>query len=533
MIFKSPYPDIEIPEVPITSFIFEHAHEFGGRAALIDGRTGRTLTYDELVATVNLTASGLAARGFCKGDVFAINCSNTPEYAVAFLAIAQLGGIATMVSPLFNEAELTVQLKDSGAHYLLTEPDLIQTAIAAARAVNLREVFLLGESGSADDATSFSELQKHPGHAPALDINPRQDVVALPYSSGTTGWPKGVMLTHFNLVAMLRQLETAAVVHAGDRLVCVVPCYHVYGFHVVVNLALRTGATVVTLPRFDLEDFLTALQSYQINIVPVVPPIVLTLAQSPLVDRYDLSKLETLHCGAAPLSVEVARAACERLGVGISYGYGMTELSPLSHLTYPASNEEKPASAGFCLPNTTCKIVGVESRVELGPGEEGEVCVRGPQVMKGYLGQPEATAELIDSEGWLRTGDIGYADQDGALYIVDRLKELIKYKGRQVAPAELEAVLLSHPAIADAAVLPSPDERAGEVPIAFVVLKEAATAVELMEYVAERVAPYKKIRRVEFVDHIPKSPAGKILRRVLAQRVRQEVRSGDEGGSER
>src|SRR5260221_5132094 len=331
---------------------------------------------------------------------------------------------------------------------------------------------------------------------------------------------------------MLRQLETAAVVHSGDRLLCVVPCYHVYGFRAVVNLGLRTGATIVTLPRFDLEEFLGVLQNYEINIVPVVPPIVLALAQTPLLDRFDLSKLETLHCGAAPLSVEVARAACERLGARISYGYGMTELSPLSHLTYDAGNENKPASAGYCLPNTTCKIVGVETRIELGPGEEGEVCVRGPQVMKGYLGQPEATAELIDDEGWLRTGDIGYADEDGALFIVDRLKELIKYKGRQVAPAELEAVLLSHPAIADAAGLPSPDDKAGEVPIAFVVTKKAVSAAEIIDYVAERVAPYKKIRRVEFVDQIPKSPAGKILRRVLALKVRQEIR-GNEGGAKR
>ncbi|MDX6384683.1 MAG: hypothetical protein QOK48_2256 [Blastocatellia bacterium] len=531
MIFKSPYPDIEIPEVPVASFILERASQFGSRAALIDGKTGHQLSYDELAAAVDRTASGLAARGFGKGDVFAINCSNTPEYGVAFLAVAQLGGVATMVSPLFNEAELTVQLKDSGAHYLMTDAESAQTAIAVARAVDLREVFVLGESNSADDVTSFSELQKHNGPAPQPDINPREDVVALPYSSGTTGWPKGVMLTHYNLVAMLRQLETAAVLHAGDRVICVVPCYHVYGFHVVMNLGLRTGATVVTLPRFELEDFLGALQEYEINIVPVVPPIVLTLARSPLVAGYDLSKLETLHCGAAPLSVEVASAACERLRVGISYGYGMTELSPLSHLTYPANNDDKPASAGYCLPNTTCKIVGIESRADLGPGEEGEVCVRGPQVMKGYLGQPEATTELIDNEGWLRTGDIGYADEDGALYIVDRLKELIKYKGRQVAPAELEAVLLSHPAVADAAVLPSPDDQAGEVPIAFVVLKEKATAAELMDYVAERVAPYKKVRRVEFIDQIPKSPAGKILRRVLALRVRQEVRGSDEGGN--
>jgi acyl-CoA synthetase (AMP-forming)/AMP-acid ligase II len=528
MIFKSPYPDIEIPDLPIATFILESAPRFGAAAALIDGRTGRTLTYDQLVAATDRTAAALSARGFRKGDVFAIHCSNTPEYAVAFLAVAKLGGIATMVAPLFNEAELTVQLKDSGANYLLTDSELVKTAVDAARAVNLREVFVLGESDVTDDATSFAELQKHEGRVPSVEINPRADIVALPYSSGTTGLPKGVMLTHYNLVAMLRQMETAAVLHRGDRVVCVVPCYHVYGFHVVVNLALRTGATVVTLPRFDLEEFLGTLQDYEINVVPVVPPIVMALAQTPLIDRFDLAKVETLHCGAAPLSVEVASAACERLGVRIRYGYGMTELSPLSHLTYSEGDEDKPASAGYCLPNTTCKIVGIESRIELGPDEEGEVCVRGPQVMKGYLGQPQATAELIDNEGWLHTGDVGYADADGALYIVDRLKELIKYKGRQVAPAELEAVLLSHPAIADAAVLPSPDEKAGEVPVAFVVLKGTATAAEIIDYVAERVAPYKKIRRVEFVDQIPKSPAGKILRRVLAQRVRQEVRGSEE-----
>ena len=528
MIFKSPYPDIEIPEVPIASFILEHASRFAARPALIDGRTGRTLTYGQLVEAIDRTAAGLAARGFCKGDVFAFHCANAPEYAVAFLAIAKLGGIATMVSPLFNEAELTVQLKDSGARYLLTDSEAAKTAMAVARAVNLREVFVLGEADAADDATSFSALQHREGRAPSVEINPREDIVALPYSSGTTGWPKGVMLTHYNLVAMLRLMETAAVLHSGDRVICVAPCYHVYGFHVVLNLSLRTGATVVILPRFNLEEFLGALQDYEINIVPVVPPIVLALARTPLLDRFDLSKVETLHCGAAPLSVEVASEACARLGARISYGYGMTELSPLSHLTYAAGNADKPASAGYCLPNTACKIVGVETRVELGPGEEGEVWIRGPQVMKGYLGQPQATAELIDNEGWLHTGDIGYADEDGALFIVDRLKELIKYKGRQVAPAELEAVLLSHPAIADAAVLPSPDEQAGEVPIAFIVLKEAASPDEIMGYVAERVAPYKKIRRVEFVDQIPKSPTGKILRRVLAQRVRQEMRSTEE-----
>lgn len=526
MIFKSPYPDIEIPDVPVASFILEHAPQFSAKPALIDGRTGRTLTYEQLVNAVDRTAAGLAARGFRKGDVFSIHCLNSPEYAVAFLAVAKLGGVSTMVSPLFNQTELTVQLKDSGAVYLLTNSQFAETALASARAANVREVFVLGETDGAEGTTSFSSLLNTKSQAPEIEINPREDIVALPYSSGTTGWPKGVMLTHYNLVAMLRQLETADILRSEDRTICVVPCYHLYGIHCVINLALRAGATVVTLPQFDLEEFLRAVQDYEINILPVVPPIVLVLSQSPLVDRFDLSKLKTMHCGAAPLSVDVANSACKRLGVNISYGYGMTELSPLSHLTYRKASVQKPESTGYCLPNTLCKIIDVDSKIELEPGAEGEVCVRGPQVMKGYLNQPEATAELIDSEGWLHTGDIGYADEDGALFIVDRLKELIKYKGRQVAPAELEAVLLSHPAVADAAVIPSPDEFAGEVPIAFVVLKESVSAAEIIEFVAERVAPYKRIRRVDFVDQIPKSQAGKILRRVLAQRVREHVRRG-------
>lgn len=524
MIFKSPYPDIEIPDVPVASFILEHAPQFSARPALIDGRTGRTLTYKQLVRAVDRAAASLAARGFRKGDVFAIHCLNSPEYAVAFLAVAKLGGVSTMISPLFNQTELTVQLKDSGAVYLLTNPQFAETALASARAANVREVFGLGETDGADGLTSFFSLLDYKGKAPSVEIDPREDIVALPYSSGTTGWPKGVMLTHYNLVAMLRQLETADILRREDRAICFVPCYHLYGIHCVMNLALRVGATVVTLPQFDLEEFLRTVQDYEINILPVVPPIVLVLAQSPLVDRFDLSKLKTMHCGAAPLSVDVANSACKRLGVNISYGYGMTELSPLSHLTYRKANVHKPESTGYCLPNTWCKIIDVDSKIELGPSAEGEVCVRGPQVMKGYLNQPEATAGLIDSEGWLHTGDIGYADEDGALFIVDRLKELIKYKGRQVAPAELEAVLLLHPAVADAAVIPSPDEFAGEIPVAFVVLKENASSAEIMEFVSERVAPYKKIRRVEFVDQIPKSPAGKILRRVLAQRVREHLR---------
>ncbi len=521
MIFKSPYPDIAIPEVPLADFILQRAPRFSDKPALIDGATGRTLTYGELVQAVNRVATSLAAHGFRKGDVCAIHCLNCPEYAIAFLAIARAGGVCTMISPLFNQSELITQLKDSGANYLLTDSRLGTTALAAARATSVREVFVLGE---ADGATSFSTLLDQSGDVPTVEIDPREDVVALPYSSGTTGWPKGVMLTHYNLVAMLCLMEATEVLSSQDKTICAVPCYHLYGSHIVLNMALRTGATVVTLPHYDLEIFLRTIQDYGISVAPAVPPIVLELSRSPLVDRFDLSKLTTVFSGAAPLSVEVAKACCKRLGVRINYGYGMTELSPLSHLTYRNAGADKPESTGYCLPNTFCKIVDVETKAELPAGASGEIWVRGPQVMKGYLGHPEATAEIIDPEGWLHTGDIGYADEDGALYIVDRLKELIKYKGRQVAPAELEALLLSHPAITDAAVIPSPDADAGEIPVAFVVAKESVSADDVINFVRERVAPHKRIRRVEFVDQIPKNATGKILRRVLVDRVRKSVR---------
>ncbi len=521
MIFKSPYPDIAIPEVPLADFILERAPQFSAKPALIDGVTGRTLTYGELVAAVDRVAAGFVAHGFRKGDVCAIHCLNCPEYAIAFLAVAKLGGVSTMAPPLFNESELTTQLKDSGAHYLLTDSRLGTTGLAAARVAGVREVFVLGEAAG---AISFSTLLDQNGAVPQVRIDPREDLVALPFSSGTTGWPKGVMLTHYNMVAMLCLMEATDVLSSADRTICAVPCYHLYGSHIVMNMALRTGATVVTLPKYDLETFLRTMQDYAISVAPAVPPIVLELSRSPLVDRFDLSNLTTVFSGAAPLAVEVAKACCERLSVRINYGYGMTELSPLSHLTYRRAGADKPESTGYCLPNTFCKIVDVETKAELPAGENGEVWVRGPQVMKGYLGHPEATAEIIDPEGWLHTGDIGYADEDGALYIVDRLKELIKYKGRQVAPAELEALLLSHPLIADAAVIPSQDHDVGEIPVAFIVVKESVSADDIINFVRERVAPHKRIRRVEFVDQIPRNATGKILRRELVERVRKTAR---------
>ncbi len=516
MIFCSPHKSVTIPDTSLAEYVLQRAHEFGEKPALIDGSSGRTITYKELAVTIPKLAAGFASHGFGKGDVLAIYSPNSPEYALAFHAAAMLGGATTMIPPLFTEPEVETQLRDSAASCLLTIPQLFDRANQAAQGSKVRKIFVIGEAAG---AVPFSSMLEHDGPPPEIEINPRSDLVALPYSSGTTGLPKGVMLTHYNLVSMLCQLHASEALTEKDTMVCVVPMYHLYGLHVVVNLGLSLGATIVILPRYDLGQFLRTLERYGVTVAPLVPPLVMELSRVPGLNQYDLSKLRLIYCGAAPLAAEVAQACSERLTCPIRFGYGLTEVSPLSHSSLPSLPDEQ-GSVGYCLPNTECKIVDYVSGAELGPNQSGEIWVRGPQVMKGYLGNNDATAQMVRKDGWLRTGDIGYAGEDGKLFVVDRLKELIKYKGRQVAPAELEAVLLSHPAIADAGVIPSPDEDAGEVPKAFIVLKAAATMDEIMEFVSARVAPHKRIRLVEFVSEIPKSPAGKILRRVLVQRER-------------
>ncbi|MDX6696032.1 MAG: hypothetical protein QOF02_3635 [Blastocatellia bacterium] len=518
MIFRSPYTDIEIPEVSLTTLALRHAARLATKPALIDGASGRSLTYAQLAGAVRLVAASLNRRGFSKGDVFAIFSPNAPEYAVAMHAVSLLGGVTAPIYPLLTPRELSAQLKEAGAKYLLTVPQLMETARAAARSTNVSEIFVFGET---EGATAFASLLDGDAQTPTIEIEPREDLFALPFSSGTTGLPKCVMLTHYNLAASLCQMDMANVVDEDDRIICVVPCAHLYGLHVVMNLGLFKGATIVTLPRFELEQFLQVLQDYRITRAPLVPSIVYALAYHPSVDNYDLSALRQIHSGGAPLAASVAQACAARLNCRMRYGYGQTEVSPLSHMSGALESADKAASVGCCLPNTECKVMDAETGAELGPRQQGELWTRGPQVMKGYLNKPEATAATVDAEGWLHTGDIGYADEDGHFFIVDRAKELIKYKGLQVAPAELEAILLSHPSIADAAVIPVADEEAGEIPKAFVVLKAETSDEEIMSYVAARVAPHKKIRRVERIEKIPRSPAGKILRRLLIEREKE------------
>jgi len=518
MIYRSPYPEVEIPNLPLTSVVLQHGERLANKPALIDGPSGRTLTYGQLADGVRRVASGLARRGFCKGDVFATVCPNVPEFAVAFYGVASLGGATTMLNPLYTAEEMHRQLADAEARFVLTVPECLATVREAVAGTRVEDIFILGE---AEGATPFQTLLQNDEPLPPVAINPAEDVVMLPYSSGTTGRPKGVMLTHRNLIAAVMTRRVMLASPEDDTAVCVTPLFHIAGIS-VLNGILHAGATLVLMPRFDFQTFLRLMQTYRATRTALPPSVVRELSRHPLVEEYDLSKLGLILWSVAPMGEAVARACRERLGCQVKQAYGLTEGGGMTHVV-PTDTEDRPGSTGLALPGIEYMIVDIATGAALAPGRSGEIRVRGPHVMKGYLNQPEATAEAIDAEGWLRTGDIGCADADGWLTVVDRLKELIKYKGFQVAPAELEALLLSHPAVADVAVIPSPDEEAGEVPKAFVVLNAETTTEELMDFVAASVAPYKKVRRFEFIDQIPKSASGKILRRVLVERERASM----------
>lgn len=507
MIFRAPEAPLTLPDLALTPWLLARVHAHGDKPAFIDGTTGRTITHLAWARAVTHAAANLADRGVRKGDVVALYSSNLPEYAVAFHAISLAGGITTLVSPLASAAELEWQLLDAGVKYVFTLPPLVQK-VQGCRSPAIREVFTFGD---AQGVTSLDALCRAGGGIPAVAVDPRIDVVALPYSSGTIGRPKGVMLTHYNLVANALQAASALDVNETDVLLALLPFFHIYGLG-LMNVVLHQGATAVVMPRFDPVQCFEVMRRYDVTYAPVVPPIVLALASS----RDKVPSLRIVVSGAAPLDETIAAAAAKNVGCPVIQGYGLTETSPLIHTTRVSAARVSAAGVGPPVHNTESKIVAVETGVECGPNELGEICVRGPQVMKGYLNHPEATANTIDADGWLHTGDLGYADEQGHFFIVDRLKELIKVKGLQVAPAELEAQLIAHPAVADAAVIGVPDERAGEVPIAFVVLEHDVTAAEILEFVSARVSPHKKLHRIEFVGQIPRSPAGKILRRLLA-----------------
>jgi acyl-CoA synthetase (AMP-forming)/AMP-acid ligase II len=485
VIYLSPEPDIQIPDVTLTEHVVGPARARGDQPAVVDAATDETTTYEEFAAKVDATAAALQSQGIGKGEVVGLIGPNGAEWAIAYFGTLRAGAVVTPMNPLLTPEEIGRQVESSGARLVIDDPP-----------------------GFVADAPPDATPDE-------VEVDP-DDLAVLPFSSGTTGLMKGVMLTHRNLVANIEQAWNSMPLAEDDVLVGVLPFFHIYGQTVVLNLGLANGATIVTMPRFDLDQLLDIVERHGVTWLHVAPPVILALATAPQVEGRDLSTLKLVISGAAPLDADLAGRAEARIGAPIRQGYGLTELSPVSHKSRLARVEETPpGSVGALIPNTEARLVDPETGEDVAEGERGEIWIRGPQVMRGYLNNEEATAETLTEDGWLRTGDIGRVDEDGFFYVVDRLKELIKYKGYQVPPAELEAVLVSHPKVRDAGVIGVPMEGGEEAPKGCVVCDEDLDLEELKAYVAERVAPYKKLREIERVEEIPKSASGKILRRLL------------------
>jgi acyl-CoA synthetase (AMP-forming)/AMP-acid ligase II len=512
IIHTSPLPDVDIPLVPISEFVLRQAAVTPDAVAITDGGLS-SYSYAELSDAIHRMAGGLRALGFGPGAVLGIMAPNVPEYAIAFHAVAVAGGTITTINPTYGADEVRFQLQDAGASLLLTVPMFVEVAHAAAEGTDVTDIYVMGE---ADGALPMASLFGDP--ISQVDIDSNNHVVVLPYSSGTTGLPKGVMLTHYNLVANICQLDHVLDYQGEEVALAALPFFHIYGMQVLMNGLIANGVKVVTMPRFDMGEALGLVQSEKITRFFAVPPMVLGLAKSPDVDNYDLSSLKQIFCGAAPLGAELSQEAAARVGCEVVQGYGMTELSPVTHST--VQGESRPGTSGVAISNVECRIVDPESGEDQPVGERGELWVRGPMVMTGYLNNEKATAETIDADGWLHTGDVAIIDDHGHYSIVDRIKELIKYNGFQVPPAELEGLLITHPAIVDVAVIGVPDEAAGELPKAFITLAPGASVSldEVQEFVGEHFASYKQIRLLEEIDVIPKSASGKILRRELRDR---------------
>ena len=520
--------------IPLQELLARAARRRGGKTAIIDGE--RTFTYSDLDALSDNLAAGLASLGVERGERVAVLAPNCAEFVIAFYGILKAGAIVTTINSGYREREIAHQLNDSGARTLIAHDALRGMADAAleiAPGVERRVSIGIGDGG-ADGAADSGETpfwalveKGAAGEPPVFDVDPLNDVAVLPYSSGTTGLSKGVMLTHSNLAANTRQFlaraDEEATLREDDVILTHLPLFHIYGMNVLMNGAIGSGAAQVMMGRFEMDAFLDLMERHRVTVLFTVPPVGLGLTQYPGVAARDLSALRVGFFGAAPLSAELQARVQDALGVPIIQGYGMTEASPVTHADFMEPHLIRHGSIGPPLPDTEQKVVDLDTGTrETPPGEPGELLVRGPQVMKGYYENPQATAETLTADGWLHTGDIVRMDEDGYVWALDRKKELIKYKGFQVPPAELEGILLEHPEIADAAVIGKDDLESGEIPKAFVVPKPGASpaADEIMGFVASKVATFKRVREVEFIDAVPKNPSGKILRRTLIERER-------------
>ncbi|XP_020539031.1 4-coumarate--CoA ligase-like 1 isoform X1 [Jatropha curcas] len=531
-IFRSRYPAVPVPEnMTIPEFVLQDAELYADKVAFVEAVTGKCYTYGELVRETKRFSKALRSIGLRKGQVVIVVLPNTAEYGIIVLGIMAAGGVYSGINPAATESEIKKQVETANAKLIVTDdvsygqqvkhldiPVIVVSEVRVGNAMNWNE--LLNAADRATDKFAYEQVHDY-------------DLCALPFSSGTTGISKGVMLTHRNLVANL----CSSLFSVGPELVGqvttlgLIPFFHIYGIAGICFATLRNKGKVVVMRKFELTTFLDALITHEVTFAPIVPPIILALVKNPIVEKFDLTKLKlrAIMTAAAPLAPDLLAAFENKFpGVQVQEAYGLTEHSCIT-LTHGDPEKghgiAKKNSVGFILPNLELKFIDPDTGLSLPENTHGEICVRSQCVMQGYYNNKEDTNNAIDEDGWLHTGDIGYIDDDGDIFIVDRIKELIKYKGFQVAPAELEAILLAHPSVEDAAVVPLQDEEAGEIPVACVVLNKEGKENEedIINYVASNVAHYKKIRMVQFVDTIPKSPSGKIMRRLVREKMIEKM----------
>lgn len=516
IIYDSPHQELNIPYKTIWDVFEEQLSVHADKPALIDGITHQHVTFQQLYERSRRLAIALAKRGIKKGDGVILHALNCLDYPTVVLALTSLGAVCSPASTIFVPNELAMQIKAAKAKCVITHTQLEKTAIEACEMCGIEKKLLFSLGQSAEGLQSVDDLVEH-GDDPTYQFEKidSESNTVLPFSSGTTGVPKGVALSARNLLSNAMQID-----HVEDLGGCslgLLPFYHIYGM-MLLHLSMYQGAANVVLPRFEPETFLNVLSTYKIRAAHIAPPVALFLAHHPLVDKYDISATEFFVSGGAPMGKEVEKLVTDRLKISVKQAYGMTEASPALNCT--EDDHYKPGSVGRLLPNTQLRVRCTVTDKDLGVGELGELLYKGPQVMLGYINNDESNESVFTKDRFLRTGDVGFIDEDGFVFIIDRVKELIKYKGHQVAPAELEDVLNHHPQIADACCIRGTDAMGEEVPKAFVVLKDPTNAAglteeEVMDFVASKVAPFKKVRQVEFIDSIPKGPTGKILRREL------------------
>ena len=512
----------------VHDIVLESCRKNGGKTALVDTSCDRRFTFSEYGSLVEYLAQGLILAGLTPGEVVAIFLPNSWEFAITYHAVTLAGGIPTLLNPAYREREIRYQLENSGAVFLITDAPLLEN-VNLAGLPSLRRVFTTRHPHAGCEEFSALLRPLHGKTSPRFPQpaqSSQETIAALPYSSGTTGLPKGVMLSHYNLVANVYQIvgPNAEPLTDTDVMLCFLPLYHIYGLTVALTLCVTVGLTLVLMPRFDMQKLCALLIQERVTMMPLVPPAINAMCQAAEAGLFPKNhSVRWIKSGAAPLPPELARRLTSLTGIIVNQGYGMTEASPVTHIGFCQPPEmNRPASIGHPLALTECRVVDLNGN-DVAIGEPGELIMRGPQIMLGYWKEPQATAAAL-RDGWYYSGDIARCDADGFFYVLDRSKEMIKYKGFPVAPAEVEALLLEHPAVRDCGVVAKPDLACGEIPCAFVVLRDGSTpsdalAKELCGFVADRLAHHKQPREVHFVEALPRTASGKILRRELRKKI--------------